>query len=144
MSQLSLTNQFRNLQVASVGQAEFPTIGERLLGFLPSCNLNSVAATTIFTVPAAATGCYVTKIILQNYSTGTPTTASISFGSSGTPTDWSATATDANATTTSAKVFSPTATLMKIYPASTAFVANVTIAQGSAVTGDILVFGYYV
>ena len=141
MSQLSLTTQFGSAYNA--GAAEFPSVGERLLGFVPAVNLNSVAATSLFTVPAGVS-CYVTKIVVQNYSTGTPTTYSVSFGASGSPTDWSATATDANATTTSAKVFSPTATLMKKYAAATVFVANVTIAQGTAVTGDILVFGYYV
>ena len=141
MSQLSLTSQFG--QAYNAGGSEFPSVGERLLGYLPACNFNSVAATTIFT-GAGSSAFYVTKVIVQNYSAGTPTTASVSFGSSGTPTDWSATATDANATTTSAKVFSPTATLMKKYAANTAFVANVTIAQGTAVTADILVFGYYV
>lgn len=141
MASQSLTTAFG--QTSGPGAAESPNVGERLLGFLPSLNLNAVAATTIFTVPAGFTA-YVTKVILQNYSTGTPTTASTSFGASGTPTDWSATATDANATTSSAKVFSPTATLMKKYAAATAFVANVTIAQGTAVTADCLVFGFLV
>ena len=138
MSQLSLTSQFA--QAYNANGAEFPSVGERLLGYAKAVNFNSVAATTIFT---GSVPFYVTKVIVANYSTGTPTTASVSFGSSGTPTDWSATATDANATTTSAKVFSPTATLMKIYAAATAFVANVTIAQGTAVTADVLVFGFY-
>jgi hypothetical protein len=141
MSQLSLISQFRSGGV-SVGQPEVPCIGERLLGYVAAVNFNSVAATTIFTVPAGVS-CYVTKIIVDGYSTGTPTTASVSFGASGTPTDWSATATDANATTSSAKVFSPTASLMVKYAAATAFVANVTIAQGTAVTANVAVFGYY-
>jgi len=119
-------------------------IPEGQLGKLVGLNLNAVAATTIFTtaLPAGATRCIITKIVRSNESIAA-TTASVSFGSSGTPTDFSATAVNANAATTKYQVLSPTATLATAYGNAVAFVANVTIAQGAAATCDITVFGYY-
>jgi hypothetical protein len=113
------------------------------LGKLTSLNLNSVAATTIFTTPAAGfTRCVVTQVIVDNYS-GAWTSASVSFGSSGTPTDWAATATNANAATGKFWLLNPTATLSPTYGTGIAFQANVTIVQGVAATADVTVWGYY-
>ena len=116
------------------------SVGAWTLGKVAGVNLNAVAATTLFVVPAGVTRCVVTRILKTNYSMAA-TTASASFGASGTPTDWAATAVDANAATTRSQLLIPTATLATQYAAATAFVANVTIAQGAAATCDITVFG---
>jgi len=113
------------------------------LGKLTGLNLNSVAATTIFTTPASGfTRCVVLNVVVDNYSIAA-TTASVSFGSSGTPTDWAATATNANAATGKFQLLTPTAALSPTYGTGIAFVANVTIGQGSAATADVTVLGYY-
>ena len=116
-----------------------------IMGKLIGLNLNSVAATTIFTLPAAGfTRCIVTKQVLDNFSTAA-TTVSISYGASGTPTDWNATATMAGAATgkfiklEGGGVANGSAT----YGPGTAFVANVTIPQGVAATCDITAYGFY-
>ena len=139
MADKSLTTTFG--QTSGPGAAETPNVGERLLGYLPGLNLNSVAQTTVFTFPAGITGGVVTRVHIKNYS-GAATTASISFGRTGTPTDWKATATNANAATTKMVEYTNTASLAPVFSASDVFVANVTIAQGSAATADVLVFGY--
>jgi hypothetical protein len=114
-----------------------------VLGKLTGLNLNSVAATTIFTTPASGFNrCVVLNVIVDNYSIAA-TTASVSFGSSGTPTDWAATATNANAAAGHFVLLTPTATLSPTYGTGIAFQANCTIAQGSAATCDVTVLGYY-
>ena len=124
-----------------------PAIGRGVLiqlDKLSAINLNAVAATTIFTTPAAGfTRCVVDQIVMDNFS-GTPTTNAISFGASATPTDWNP-----------AVVLAGTAGVGKglfLYPASNvgfavygtgiAFVANVTVG-GAAITADAAVWGYY-
>jgi hypothetical protein len=112
-----------------------------VLGKLVGANLNAIAATTIFTTPAAGfTRCVVEQITVDNFS-GTWTTASVSYGSSGTPTDYTATATMAGAAANKAVVVSATA--FATYGTGIAFVANVTIPQGVAATADITVWGTY-
>lgn len=116
-----------------------------LLGKATAVNLNSVAATTIFTTPAAGiTRCVVADIVVDNFSIAS-TTASVSYGASGTPTDYLATATMAGAAANKQVhlVGGAAATGSATYGTSVAFVANVTIAQGAAATCDISVWGYY-
>src|ERR1039457_3351528 len=70
-----------------------------ILGKLVGLNLNSVAPTTIFTTPATGfTRCVVEQIFVDNFSMAS-TTASVSYGASGTPTDYLASATMPGAAT---------------------------------------------
>ncbi len=84
-----------------------------------------------------------TRVIRYNDSIAA-TTASISFGKSATPTDFAATATNANAAAAKAQIIAATAALQPFYTAGSAFVANVTIAQGAAATASFALLGYYV
>src|SRR6202142_1464172 len=74
-----------------VGTAPAPAAGRGflvLLGKLVGLNLNSVAAATIFTTPGAGfTRCVPHVIVLDNFS-GAAATTVVSFGASGTPTDF--------------------------------------------------------
>jgi hypothetical protein len=117
---------------------------EGRLGRLVGLNLNVVAATTIFTVPTSLARCIVTKIVLSNCS-GTPTTNAVSFGASGTPTDWlAATVLVAGFVAGKTILLLPAVNVaMAAYVASVAFVANVTIG-GAAITCDLDAFGYYI
>lgn len=114
------------------------------LGKLTGLNLNAVAATNIFQVPAAGlTRCIVTELIVDNFSMAS-TTASVSFGASGTPTDYLATATMPGAATNKAiSLFPASNAAYAVYGTSVFFVANVTIAQGAAATCDIRALGYF-
>jgi hypothetical protein len=139
-----------NSAVASsiVGPTNAPASGRGVsvqLGKRVGLDLNAVAATTIFTTPASGfTRCVVTEIIVDNFSLAA-TTASVSYGASGTPTDWAATATMAGANTNKFVQLSggPAATASATYGTAVAFVANVTIAQGVAATADVSCWGYY-
>jgi hypothetical protein len=128
-----------------IGPTAAPASGRGVsvqLGKIVGLNLNSVAATTMFTTPAAGfTRCNVTEIYMDNYSMAA-TTASVSYGSSGTPNDFSATATNAQA---AAGKLNPiyAANTSSYYGTGVAFVANVTIAQGVAATCDVEAWGYY-
>lgn len=114
------------------------------LGKLTGLNLNAVAATTIFQVPAGGlTRCIVTELILDNFSIAA-TTASVSYGSSTTPTDFLATATMPGAATTKAiSLFPASNAAYAFYGQAVFFVANVTIAQGAAATCDVRALGYF-
>ena len=133
----------------SVGPPAAPGSGRGfivLLGKVTGVQLNSVAATTIFTTFATGgyTRCVVTDIILDNPS-AVAATASISYGASGTPTDWATTATNLGLTGTNtfARVSKTGGTGGATYGIGVAFVANVTIPQGVATTCDIAAYGYY-
>lgn len=110
-----------------------------------SVNLNAVAATTIATVviPSGYLGFIPTRIIRYNDSIAA-TTASISFGQSGTPTDFAATAVNANAAAAKSQIIAATAALQPFYTAGAQIVANVTIAQGAGATASFAVLGVYV
>lgn len=113
------------------------------LGKATGVDLNTAAQTTIFT--AAATGFtrfVVTRVIVDNISMAA-TTASVSYGATGTPTDWAGTATMAGATTNVAVILTAAAAATPTYAPGTVFVANVTIPQGVAATCDIAAWGYY-
>ena len=73
------------------------------------------------------------------------TTASTSFGASGTPTDWLATGTWAGAASGKfVKLEGGAAgTGSATYGTGVAFVANVTIQQGGAATCDVTCMGWY-
>jgi hypothetical protein len=116
-----------------------------VLGKLTGLNLNAVAATTIFTTPASGfTRCVITRVLLDNFSIAA-TTASVSFGASGTPTDWAATQTFAGANTNKVIALSAggAATGSATYGTAVAFVAGVTIQQGSAATCDVICLGFF-
>lgn len=108
-------------------------------------NLNAVAATTIATIaiPTGFTGFIPTRVIRYADSIAA-TTASISFGQSGTPTDLAATAVNANAAAAKSQIIVPTAALQPFYTAGASIVANVTIAQGAGATASFAVCGFYV
>lgn len=113
------------------------------LGKASGVDLNTVAATTLFTAPASGfSRVIVTSIVIDNFSTAS-TTASVSYGASGTPNDWAATATMAGAATGKATTLTASATANLTYAPGTVFVANVTIQQGGAATCDITAWGYY-
>jgi hypothetical protein len=116
------------------------------LGKAPGVNLNAVAATSIFTTPAVGgyTRCIVSQIVWTNFS-AVASTASISYGASGTPTDFLATATMAGATgtTKAVAVFPASGAGFTAYGVGVSFVANVTIGQGVATTGDVEAWGWY-
>lgn len=115
-----------------------------ILGKAVGVNLNAVAATTIFTTPASGfSRCVVNQVVMTNCS-GTGTTASISFGSSGTPTDWVASTVFNGATPNKrCSINAANGANNATYGTGVAFVANVTIPQGSACTCDFTVWGYY-
>jgi hypothetical protein len=116
-----------------------------MLGKATSVNLNSVAQTTLFTTVAGFTKCRVTEVTVGNIS-GVATTASFSFGQSGTPTDWAATATYAGLSAAGKFVYINPATATgsaEITGTGVAFVINVTIGQGVATTADVEAWGYY-
>jgi hypothetical protein len=116
--------------------------GERFLNKIIGVNLNAVAQTVLFTLPASGFNrCRVSRILIDNYSIAA-TTASISFGLTGTPTDWAATAVNANAAAAKFQIISNTAALSPNYAPGAVFVANVTIAQGAPATCDMEVYGY--
>lgn len=116
------------------------------LGKLASVQFNTVQANNIFTTPAVGgyTRCIVQFVKVDNFS-GICSTASVSYGASGTPTDFAATSTMAGATgTTSAvSVYAASGAAGVSYGVGVTFVANVTIGQGVATTGDISVWGWY-
>jgi len=114
------------------------------LGKLTGLNLNSVAQTTIFTTPAAGiTRCFVFDVFLDNIS-GVPTTNAISFGASGTPTDWLASTvlSTSLASGKGADLSPAIGAPFAVYGTSIAFVANVTVG-GAAITCDLRVIGFY-
>lgn len=115
-----------------------------LLGKLTGLNLNSVAATTIFTTPATGfTRCVISEIILDNFSAAAATTV-VSFGSSGTPTDYLGTQTLTNSATNKELQFYPAVGVAAAtYGNAVAFVVNETVALGSAATCDVSVWGFY-
>jgi hypothetical protein len=114
------------------------------LGRILAVNLNAVAATNFFLTPASGfTRCIVDQVVIDNLS-GTPTTNAISFGASGTPTDWLAAVVLA-ATLGAGKGGSlyPVANLgFAVYGTGVQFVANVTVG-GAAITCDLRALGYY-
>jgi hypothetical protein len=115
-----------------------------LLGRLTGINLNNVAATTIFTTPGSGfTRCEVDHVTLNNFS-GTPTTNAISFGASGTPTDFLAAAVLVGTLGAgkSVHLFPASNVSFSNYGTGVAFVANVTIG-GAAITCDADVWGVY-
>lgn len=117
------------------------------LGKVTSVNLNSAAATTIFTTPAVGgyTRAVVSEVVIDNPSAAA-STVSISYGASGTPTDWAATATmpGLGAVNKFVKLHGGVAaTGSATYGVGVAFVANVTIPQGVATSCDISAWGWY-
>jgi hypothetical protein len=116
------------------------------LGKITGVQLNSVQANNIFTTPAVGgyTRCIVDFIEINNFS-AVATTASISYGSSGTPNDYLATATmpGATGTTKAVQVFPGSGAGQVAYGVGITFVANVTIGQGVATTCDISAWGWY-
>jgi hypothetical protein len=133
-----------------VGGAAAPGTGRGVvvqLGKATGVALNTVAATSIFTTPAVGgfTRCVVTQVVWDNAS-AIATTTSVSYGASGTPTDWAATATLAGLTTTGKQIQvigGPPATGSATYGAGVSFVANITIPQGVATSADVTAYGYY-
>ena len=116
-----------------------------LLGTSAAINLNSVAATTIFTTPASGfTKCVVTEVFGRNF-TGGATTNAVSFGASATPTDWlGATVLPATTASTNHVLLEPAIDIAAAdYGTAIAFVVNVT-AGGAAITGIFDVWGYYI
>lgn len=132
-----------------IGPAAAPGSGRGyivLLGKATGVQLNTVAATNIFTSPAVGgyTRCVVDHINVDNPS-GIATTASVSYGASGTPTDWAATATmpGLTGTNTMATVNKTAGAGGATYGTGVSFVANVTVQQGVATTCDIAAYGWY-
>jgi hypothetical protein len=130
-----------------IGTVPAPGTGRGYLiqiGKLSGLNLNAVAATTIFTTPAAGfSRCVVYEVVVDNFS-GAPTTNAMSLGSSGTPTDWLG-ATVLAATAGVGKIVSlfPAVNIgYAVYSTGVAFVANVTVG-GAAITADITCLGWY-
>lgn len=124
-----------------------PAAGRRLLAQLAKIvgyNLNSVALVTLFTTPASGfTGCVINEIVLDNFS-GASGTVQLSFGASGTPTDFLGTQTLTNGATGKAISLYPAANAAyAVYGTAVAFSANQTVAQGVATTCDITILGYY-
>jgi hypothetical protein len=116
-----------------------------LLGKATGVQLNSIAATTIFTTPAVGgyTRCVVANVYITNPS-AIATTASISYGASGTPTDWAATLVNPNLTAVNKfQPIGPSSGAGATYGIGVNFVANVTIPQGVATTADIEAWGWY-
>lgn len=134
---------------APIGGTAAPGTGRGFLvqlGKITGVQLNSIAANNIFTTPAVGgyTRCVVYTIVIDNPS-GVGTTASVSYGASGTPTDWAASATmpGLTATNTFAVVDKTGGAGGATYGVGVTFVANVTIAQGVATTCDIAAWGWY-
>jgi len=117
-----------------------------LLGKATGVQLNTVAATSIFTTFATGgyTRCVVDRVVVDNPS-GVATTASVSFGASGTPTDWAATATmpGLTGTNTFAEFGKTAGAGGATYGIGVSFVANVTVQQGVATTADFAAYGWY-
>jgi hypothetical protein len=139
------------LSVSSiVGTVPAPATGRGLvveLGKATAVQLNTIAATTIFTTPAVGgfTRCRVLSVVIGNIS-AVASTASVSFGQSATPTDWAATAAFAGLTAVGqfVEIVPSVATGSKeITATGISFVANVTVPQGVATTADITALGYY-
>jgi hypothetical protein len=106
-------------------------------------NLNNAAQTTLFTTPASGiTRAVISDIYLVNFS-GSWTTASVSFGANGTPTDYATTQTFAGAGTNKRCRVVENAGGVATYTTNVAIVAVVTIAQGVSATCDIEVWGWY-
>lgn len=130
-----------------VGPAAAPASGRGVqvqLGKLVGLNLNSVAATTIFTTPASGfTRCVVMEVLLDNFSAAAATTV-VSFGASATPTDYLGAQTLTNSATGKVLAYYPAVgAAAATYGVGVAFVANETVALGSAATCDVVVMGYY-
>ena len=130
-----------------VGPTAAPGSGRGVLvqlGKVVGFNLNSVAATTIFTTPASGfTRCVVIEIVMDNFS-GAAATTQVSFGASATPTDYLAAQTLTNSTAGKQLGYYPAVgAAASTYGTGVAFVANETVALGSAATCDISVWGYY-
>lgn len=130
-----------------IGPAAAPASGRGVivqLGKLTGFNLNNIAATTLFTTPASGfTRCVVIEIVLDNFSAAAALTQ-VSFGASATPTDYLAAQTLTNSATGKELSYYPAAgAAASTYGTSIAFVANETVAAGSAATCDVTVWGYY-
>ena len=136
-----------NTPTSVAGPAAAPATGRNVsvaLGKLTGLNLNAVAATTIFTTPAAGfTRCFVEYIALDNFS-GTPTTNAVSFGASATPTDYTTAVVLAGTAGTgkALQIVPATNVGFAVYATAIGFVANVTVG-GAAITCDVTVWGYY-
>lgn len=131
-----------------IGPAAAPATGRGVivqLGKVTGVDLNAAAATTVFTTPASGfSRCVVTMVIVDNFS-ALSTTASLSFGSSGTPNDWSLTGTMQGADAGRMHYRPPnwSTSWTNVYGTGVAFVANVSTPQGSAATADVTAWGYY-
>lgn len=134
-----------------VGPTNAPAAGRGVivqLGKITGVNLNAVAATTIFTVPASGlTRCWVAFGFVRNSSGVDTTTNAFSLGASATPTDWMVAGAVALAAGTS-KILGDINTTVAgavattLYAPGAAFVINVTVG-GAASTADIAMFGFY-
>lgn len=105
-------------------------------------NLNAVAATTLVTLPSSGfTHLVMTELYCYNFSMAS-TTATVSWGSSGTPTDFAAAAALTGAGVGKMVPIYANAGAATYAP-GTSLVANVTIAQGVAATCDVVLFGVF-
>lgn len=106
-------------------------------------DLNAVAQTPLLTVPATVAECEILAITIHDF-TGAPTTNAISFGRTGTPTDWlGSTVLNGGAGVGKAvRLFPGIGVPYAIFGPGDVFVANVTVG-GAAITCSVHIWGCY-
>jgi hypothetical protein len=140
---LSTTGIFGSVIVASPASAANRGLLIRIAK-VTAYNLNNVAQVTLFTFPAAGfVNALLNELVLDNFS-GASGSVQVSFGSSGTPTDFLGTQTLTNGATGKAiSLYPAMGAAYATYGVGVAFAANQTVAQGVATTCDISIWGYY-
>lgn len=116
-----------------------------LLGSVDSINMESVAATTLYTVPPGKV--LVPHFIILRNNTGSYATCAVTFGQSGTKTDFLGTHTLTNITTTGASVIlrpipatTPAAEIIQ-YTAGEIFQMDVTTGAGQTCVSTVELYG---
>lgn len=120
--------------------ADFPANAVALLATLTGVDLNTLTATPLYTCPAGKS-CVIQRVVVFNASTPL-TTASYAFGWNGPNyNDVVANATHTELATSTVHTIMNAKTAAKIGAAGDVFKIKPTIAQGSAATVSIQVFG---
>lgn len=113
---------------------------DTLLASIAAIDLNALAETTLFTVPAGKS-CIITKVVMRN-ADGAVATASVSFGfDTGDADDVIANAVNALAGTTNYEVIPAKSDAVR-GAATDTFKIDVNTAEGGARTCTVDVFGY--